>query len=150
MRTALQLVIALSLASTAAFANEHLKEIAGSAKTLHQEFLQIRTVLKSKDFSADTLRQNLTQIEPHLTQLRTLASKFEETKPALSGEVAKQWNTTKEMIELLNMFHQRKAELLQENPSKNRGLLRLEAERLAHRANVLHQSANRLASTLGM
>jgi hypothetical protein len=54
------------------------------------------------------------------------------------------WDLVKTKVELLNIFHTRKADLFNSDLDKNRNLVRALADGIAKRARMLQQTASKL------
>jgi cytochrome c556 len=143
------LAITLALTASAVFANDHLNQIAGTAKELQSDFSMMAQTLKNKNFAAEELKRELEALRGHVDQLKATADEFEAANPSLSGQHEKDWKLAKELIALVDIFHSQKAEMLNgDNPAKNRKMLKAQAEGLAKRSTVLRETALRLAQSL--
>lgn len=142
------LAMTLALTASAVFANDHLNQIAGTAKELQSDFSRMAQTLKNKNFAAEELKRELEALRGHVDQLKATAEEFEAANPNLTGQHEKDWKMAKELIALVDIFHSQKAELLNDNPAKNRKMLKAQAEGLAKRSTVLRDTALRLAQSL--
>jgi hypothetical protein len=145
MKTLPLFALTLALSAPAAFANDHLTKIAGHARDLATDYRKMSDTLKDKNFAPVELKQELQEAESTLTQVRTLLAEYTATNPQFSGVQLKDWKLTQDLVTLLELFHDRKNELLEEsNAQKKRGEIRAHSQGLLNRANMLEAAALRL------
>ena len=143
------LAMTLALTASAVLANDALTAITDHAKDLQGDYARMAQTLKNKDFALQDLQRDLNAIGEQLEQLQTLASQFEESAASLTDAQRKHWEGTKEVITLLDIFHDRKSEMLNgDNPRKKRKELKNEAERNAYRSSVLYDRASQLVEAI--
>lgn len=141
------LALTLALSATAALANDHMKEIAAEARELGSDYQKMAKTLKDKNFPERELLEELKLAETELEKIQGHMSAFQASKPALGPAQTKDWKTTQDLVQLLDIFHGRKAVLLEgDNPHKRRADLLAEAQALVTRANMLVQTATRLSA----
>ncbi len=122
------LALTLALTASAAFANDHMTQIAAEARELRSDYQKMTVTLKNKNFPERELQDELKLAEEELEKIRGHMTQFEASKPTLTPAQAKDWKTTQDLVVLLDIFHGRKAVLLEgDNPHKRRGELRAEA-----------------------
>mgnify|MGYP000873095469 CR=1 FL=1 len=145
-----KLLVTTVFTAAAVFANDHLNEIAGTAKQLESDFGVIARTLKNKKFATDELKRDVEAARPHVDRLKAAADQFEAANPSLSERQKAEWSKTKELIALVDIFHSRKSELLDSGAAaKNRKLLEAKAKGLVHRSTMLRESAQKLSQGLG-
>jgi hypothetical protein len=145
MKTIHTLALTLALSATAAMANDHLSQIRDHARSLEQEFRGIQMTVKSKDFQPEAVRSRLEAAGAGVEKLKELVAGVESSNSAVTANP--EWKRTKDLVTLLEVFHGRKADLLQGDPRKNRSMLKATAEGLAQRAAMLQKSAGKLLSS---
>jgi hypothetical protein len=140
------LALTLTLSASAALANDHLNQIATHARGLAEDYRKMTVTLKDKNFPASDLKQELQEADAELDKVKGLLSEFTATNPSFSGTQQKDWKMVQDLVKLLEIFQDRKTELLSgDNPHKQRKSIQAEAEALVTRASLLQQAALRLA-----
>ena len=148
MKHVLTLALTLTLSASAALANDHLNQIASHARGLAEDYRKMTVTLKDKKFPAADLKQELQEADAQLDKVKGLLSEFSATNPNFSGVQQKDWQMVQDLVKLLEVFQDRKVELLSgDNPHKQRKNIRNHAEALVTRASLLEQAALRLAGT---
>ena len=147
MKKMRNLAITLALSAVGAFANDHLTQIRDLAGTLEKEFRGIHVAVKDKNFNTADVRKRVEATDADVEKLKTLAADFETSSPSLA--TGPDWKTTKELVALIGIFHDQKSQLLEGDVTKNRGLLRGQADGLAKRAAMLQESAARMLKGAG-
>lgn len=145
MKTLRTLALTFAMSATAVMANDHLSQIRDHARSLEQEFRGIQTAVKSKDFQPDAVRSRLENTGAGVQKLKELVAGVESSSPNVAANP--EWQRTKDLVALLDIFHERKAELLGGDVKKNRSLMKATAEGLAMRAAMLEKSAGKLLSS---
>jgi hypothetical protein len=145
MNTIRRIALTLAVSATAALANDNLTQIRDHARSLEQEFRGMQTAVKSKNFQADELRGRLEATGAGVQKLKDLVAGVEASSPNVVSNP--EWKRTKDLVQLLDVFHGRKAELLQGDALKNRSMLKVTAQGLAERAVLLQKSADKLMSS---
>lgn len=147
MKTLPLFALTLALTAPAAFASDHLTQIAGHARELAADYRKMSDTLKNKNFAPAELKQELQESEAALTQIRALLADFSATSPQFNAAQHKDWQMTQDLVTLLGIFHERKNELLDEsNAQKKRAQIRAHSQGLVHRANMLEATVLRLTS----
>ncbi len=148
MKTISRIATVMVFAASAAFANDHLNQIATHARSLETEFRQLSVVLKSKNFDSGLVQSRLAAADLDIEKLKGLSAEFEQSHPQLGASGQSEWRQTKDLIHLIDLFHGAKSDLMNQNPYKNRSMLKAHADGLAQRAAGLQKVADRLAKTL--
>jgi hypothetical protein len=142
------LALTLALTASAAFANDHLTQVAAHARGLAEDYRKMTITLKDKTFAPAELQKELQAADSDLGKIKTLLAEYAATGPKWNAAQAKDWQLTQDLVVLLDIFHTRKSDLLTgDNPSKKRKEIRTEAQGLMTRATLLEQAAKRLASS---
>jgi hypothetical protein len=141
------MTVIFALTAAVALANEHLTQIRDHARQLEQDFQNIQSLVKNKNFDTADLQSRLGNTSESVAKLKTLMNEFESSSPHLTN--THDWKTTKDMATLIEIFHAQKIELASGDTRKNRAMLKSHAEGLAKRAALLHRSADNLAKTAG-
>ncbi len=121
-----------------------LRDLMSEARAFELQAREASQILKSKKFDVPTLQQALEKKGKTLGRLQGLATTYEASASKLTPAQQKNWETVKEKIKLLEIFHAAKNELAAEDPNKNRGLLRAHSQGLALRAEALQKSLQRM------
>jgi ABC-type transporter Mla subunit MlaD len=146
MKNITSLAMMLALSASAAFASDHLNQIANHARELATDYRKMTVTLKDKNFAAHELRQELKDADEALAQVKELVGQYEATQPNLNAAQQKEWKKLQDLVALLAIFQDRKNELLSDsNPQKQRKSAQAEAQALVTRATMLEQTARRLA-----
>ena len=143
-----QLAIATVLAASATFANEHLTQIRDQAGKLGQEFRDIGVTVKNKNFNTVEVQNRVNAIDTDIESLKKSAAEFEAANHSLTANGDKDWKLSKDIIHLIDVFHERKSQMLSGDPKKMRSLIRAQAEGLVKRASTLQETSNRLLRTI--
>ena len=143
-----QLAITTVLAASAAFANEHLTQIRDQAGKLGQEFRDIGVTVKNKNFNIVDVQNRVNAIDADIESLKKSAAEFEAAKHSLTANGDKDWKLSKDIIHLIDIFHEQKSQMLSGEPKKMRSLIQAQAEGLAKRASKLQETSNRLLRTI--
>ena len=142
-----QLAIATVLAASAAFANEHLTQIRDQAGKLAKEFRNIGVMVENKNFNTVEVQNRVNAIDADIESLKKSAAEFEAANHSLTANGDKDWKLSKDIIHLIDVFHEQKSQMLSGDPKKMRSLIRSQAEGLAKRASMLQETSNRLLRT---
>jgi hypothetical protein len=146
MKNVMTLALTLAISASAAFANDHLSQIASHARDLASDYRKMTVTLKNKNFPAADLRQELQDAEAEVSKLKALVDEYGATSPNLNDIQQKDWKQVQNLVKLLEVFQDRKSELLAgDNPHKQRNKIHAEAQALVTRATLLEQAALRLA-----
>ena len=143
-----QLAITTVLAASAAFANEHLTQIRDQAGKLGQEFRDIHVTVKNKNFNTVEVQNRVNAIDADIESLKKSAAAFEAAKHSLTANGDKDWKLSKDIIHLIDVFHEQKSQLLSGDPKKMRSMIRAQVDGLAKRASMLQETSNRLLRTI--
>ncbi len=137
------LTIAVGMAALPATADTQLfRGIVGDAANIESVAGTLAENLKNKRFDSSKLAVDVERLGAEIAKLRQDVETFDAS--ALSGPQQADWKLVKTKVELLTIFHDRKAELMKGDVAKNRALLRSHAKGIATRARLLQQTANRL------
>ena len=141
-----QLFITTALAASTVFANDHLTQIRDHAGRLGKEFLDIQTALKDKQFNVAEMQGRINTIDGDIENLKKLSAQFEEANP--SKRASKDWMQAQEVLTLINMFHERKSQMLGADARSMRTQIQDHAKNLAIRALFLEKTTIRLLKTM--
>jgi cell division septum initiation protein DivIVA len=143
------LALSVALTASSAFANGHLDQVAAHARELAADYKKMVETLRNKNFPVSELRQELQDAEEALAKVKDLLAEFQAANPGIATAQPKDWKLTQDLVTLLDIFHDRKAELLSgDNPWKKRTSIRNEAQGLVTRATMLEQAVLRLARSV--
>lgn len=146
MKTLQYLAMTVTLTASSAFASEHLNQVASHAREMAADYKKMTETLKNKNFPVAELRQEIQDAEEALEKVKTLLAEFQSAHPSVAAAQSKDWKLTQDLVTLLGIFHDRKAELLSgDNPHQKRSSIRNEAQGLVTRATMLEQAVMRLA-----
>lgn len=147
MKRMTTLAVTLALSAAAALANDHMTQIATEARELASDYRKMTATLKDKNFPERELQEELKAADVELEKIRGHMAQFEAAKLTLTPAQAKDWKRVQDLVLLLDVFHGRKAVLLEgDNPHRRRNELRAEAQALLTRATGLAETARRLSS----
>lgn len=148
MKTIRTLALTLAFTASAAFANDHLTQIAGHARELAQDYGKMTQTLKNKNFAPQELLQQVQAVDADVAKIKTLLGEFAATNPEFSALQAKDWKLTQDLVVLLDVFHNRKTELLSgTNAQQDRKKILAESQAVVTRATMLEKAALRLAGS---
>ncbi len=143
------IALGLIAAAPAVFANDQLHQIANQAKDLERDYRQMNFNLKSKTVNFEKLRTELNKIDSDIDRLKQLTAEFDASNPGMHAAVEKQWASVKMIVQLIDIYHDNKTELLNgQNPEKNVQMLRIYADGLAKRATLLHQTTAKVIQAM--
>lgn len=146
MKTVKTLALTLALTASAAFANDHMTQIAAEARELAADYKKMTITLKDKNFPERELQEELKVAEMELEKIQAHMVQFGALGLTLTPAQVKDWKTAQDLVQLLDVFHGRKSVLLEGgDPHKNRAQLLAEAQGLLTRANMLADVAKRLS-----
>jgi cytochrome c556 len=134
-----------SLIATAAFAASPtpIADIVSNAKTVQTEATALKTMLKSRQVDVEQVQQKTASLGETVSRMKQLVTEYEAANP--SAAQTKAWNDVKLRIELIDVFHNNKSQLLsQEDVARNRDMLRAKADGIARRAAGILQAATSL------
>lgn len=145
--TAMTMVLAAMTATAsepAPATSSPLRDLMSEARAFEVQAREASQILKNKKFDVPALQQALEKKGETLSRLQGLATAYEASASQLTPAQQKDWETVKERIKLLEIFHATKNELTAKDPNKNRRLLRTHAQGLALRAEALQKSLQRM------
>jgi hypothetical protein len=146
MKHLMTLAMTLTMTASAAWADDHMNQIANHARDLATDYRKMTVTLKDKKFPPQDLQQELKEADAALAKVKDLVADYAATNPSLNAVQQKDWKMVQDLVALLTLFQNRKAELLAgDNPHKKRGVIQGEALGLVTRATLLEQTALRLA-----
>jgi hypothetical protein len=147
MKTMNALALTLAITASAAFANDHMTQIAAEARELASDYKKMTITLQDKNFPERELQEELKVAEIELEKIQGHMGQFSEAAPILNAAQVKDWKTAQDLVQLLDIFHGRKSVLLEGgDPHTNRAKLLAEAQALLTRANMLADVAKRLSA----
>jgi hypothetical protein len=79
-----------------------------------------------------------------MAALHELIAEFEATNPQFSAAEGAQWKLVKEKVQILEIFHDQKKKLANEDFERNRNLIRAHANGVAMRAERLQRTLAQL------
>jgi len=145
MNTMKNLALTLAFTASAAFANDHVTQAATQARELAADYRKMTLTLKDKNFATQELQQELKEADDALAKIKTLLADYGATNPQLNAAQQKEWKRAQDLMALLEVFHGRKANLLEgDNPHKRRTAILQEAQALVTRADLLEKAVQRL------
>ncbi len=148
MKTLSSIALTLALTASAAFANDHLTQIAGHARELAADYGKMTQTLKNKNFAPAELQQELQAADSDLGTIKTLMAEYAATEPKLNAAQAKDWKLTQDLVVLLDVFQTVKSELLAgDSPTSKRKEIQAHSQGLVTRAKMLEKTAMRLAGS---
>lgn len=139
-----QLAVTAALAASAAFASDHLAQMRDQAGKLGRAFRDIGVMVEKKNFNTEEVQNRVNMVDADIESLKRLASEFEGANPSLAANSNKDWKLAKDLVHLIDIFHEQKSEILRGDPKKQRSLLRGHAKGLARRAFMLQETSDRL------
>jgi hypothetical protein len=142
-----KLAFTLAFATTAAFASEHLTQAQDYARSLTQEFRAIHQATKAKTFSPADVQNHINTTTETLGKLKATVAEYEAANPAAANNP--EWGKAKQLVTLLEIFHNNKLQLLQGNATKNRSQIGNHAKGLVVRSEMLQQATERMLKTQG-
>jgi len=147
MTTIRTFAVGIAFTATAVFANDQLAQMRDHARELESEFRGLHTAVKAKSVQEAELRNRLEAAGANVDRLKAMAEQVEASHAGLvQGE---DWKRARQVITLLDIFHDQKEKLVADGIGRNRGLIKAHAEGLAKRAAMLHESMTRMLGTAG-
>jgi septal ring factor EnvC (AmiA/AmiB activator) len=145
MKTTMTLLAGLALTAVAAMADSNVyRSIIGDAANIEQDAHGISHDLKSKNFDAARVKSEIEALGKDIAKLKKDVEDFDSKAAELTGAKKADWEMVKTKAQLLLILYDRKAELLMEDPAKNRAVVRSLAAGIAQRADMLQKTAGRL------
>lgn len=121
------------------------KGIIGDAAVIQRDAEEISKHLKSKSADYSEVKTKIETLGKDIAALRKDVQEFDAAHPGLSEQQKKDWELVKTKSELLLIFYDQKAKLVESGDiKKNRSMLRAHANGIAKRAAMLQQTASRL------
>ena len=137
--------LCLTVLATLVSADTRLADIKTNADQLKKESERVALLLKAKQPDAQAIREGITAMGGEIETLDGLVVQITEASPEFVLRGSTDWDLLKMQVQLLSVFHNAKAELMNaDDMKKNRSTLRAYAEGLATRAGSLRQTAQRL------
>lgn len=147
MKNTLFALSLVAFGSSFAFADSRFADIRSHAARVEQENREMARLLKSKQWDNSQLQAKLEATGQDLDKIKALVAELEGASDSLSPSARKDWDLLRQKVQLLEIFHGAKKDLLSSgNVAKQRALLRAHAEGVAKRAAMLQQTAGRLAT----
>lgn len=147
MKNTLFALSLVAFGSSFAFADSRFADIRSHAARVEQENREMARLLKSKQWDNSQLQAKLEATGQDLDKIKALVAELEGASDSLSPSARKDWDLLRQKVQLLEIFHGAKKDLLSSgNAAKQRALLRAHAEGVAKRAAMLQQTAGRLAT----
>lgn len=135
------------LGAVGASADTRFEEIAAKARLVQTHAQEVEMGLKNKkSIEEATIKNKLDAVGAEIKQMQSLVADLETSQPG--NLPAAQWQLLKEKVQLLAIFHERKAELAGD-VQRNRSLLRAHAKGTVIRASKLQQTATSLRQASG-
>ena len=145
MKTTMTLLAGLALTAAAAMADSGVyRSIIGDAANIEQDAHAISHDLKSKTFDTARVKSEIEALGKDIAKLKKDVEDFDSKAAELTGSKKADWEMVKTKVQLLLIIYDRKAELLMEDPAKNRAVVRSLAAGIAQRADMLQKTAGRL------
>lgn len=145
MKTTLTLLAGLALTAAAAMADSSVyRSIIGDAANIEQDAHAISLDLKSKNFDAARVKSEIEALGKDIAKLKKDVEEFDSRAAEMTAAKKADWEMVKTKAQLLVILYDRKAELLMEDPAKNRGVIRSLAAGIAQRADMLQKTAGKL------
>lgn len=146
MKTTLSVLAALSLTAMSAMADSKVfRGIVGDAANIQRDAQAISQHLKAKNADHAAVKAKIEELGKDIATLRKDIAEFESTHPNLTPAQKKDWEAVKMKAEMLTIFYDRKAEMMNSGEmAKNRSMIRAHADGIAKRAELLQQTASRL------
>lgn len=141
-----KLFITTALAASTVFANDHMIQIRDHAGKLGKEFQDIQATLKNKQFNVADVQRKVETIDGDIESMKKLSAQFEVANPSMTTN--KDWMQAKEVLTLINMFHEQKSQMLTADAKAMRTQIRAQAQNLAIRALFLEKTYIRLLKTM--
>ena len=147
MKTITTFAMTLALTASAAFANDHMIQVAAEARELASDYKKMTITLKDKNFPERELQEELKAAENELEKIEGHMMEFSVAALTLTPSQSKDWKLAQDLVKLLDIFHGRKSVLLEGgDPHKKRSAILAEAQALLTRANTLADVAKRLSA----
>jgi len=145
MKSFLTLTLCLALSAITAMADSQaFRTIIGDAANIERDAAALSRDLKVKAFDVGRVKSDAEALGKDIASLRSDVEALEGNLSSLSPQQQKDWDLIKTKVQLLTVFYDRKAELLESDPGKNRSMIRAHADGIAKRAKMLQETANRL------
>jgi hypothetical protein len=134
------ITVALAANNTAATPFE---EIASRAVDIQKDASWMRQHLKAKQFDRQLLEERSNAVEQNIVRLKELVASLDAS--AVPAGQQEKFELMKTKVELLDIFHGKKKELLtQGDLARNRAWLRAHADGIAKRAGMLQKTASQM------
>jgi hypothetical protein len=145
MKSILTLTLCLAMSAATALADSQaFRAIIGDAANIERDAAALSRDLKVKAFDVSRVKSDVEALGKDIASLRSDVEALEGNLSSLSPQQQKDWDLIKTKVQLLMVFYDRKADLLQSDPGKNRSMIRAHADGIAKRAKMLQETANRL------
>jgi len=145
MTRALTITACLALSSLAGWADSKaFRSILGDAANIEKDAAAIQADLKTKSFDAGKAKREIDDLGRDIATLRKDVEAIDANLASLTDEQKKDWELVKTKVQLLTIFYDQKAELMNSDLAKNRTMVRALAAGIAKRAEMLQQTVNRL------
>jgi len=145
MKTTMTLLAGLALTAAAAMADSGVyRSIIGDAANIEQDAHAISLDLKSKNFDATRVKSEIEALGKDIAKLKKDVEEFDSRATEMTAAKKADWEMVKTKAQLLLILYDRKAELMMEDPAKNRGVIRSLAAGIAQRADMLQKTAGKL------
>lgn len=141
----LTLLLAAALA-VPAYSDSRFTGIGEDAGKIHLDATQLSRNLKAKVVDESKVKADITALGENILKLRKDVESMDASLDSLTSAQKKDWELIKTKVQLLNIFYDRKTELLAGDFKKNRSMLRVHADGIAKRAALLRETAMKMKS----
>ena len=142
----LTLLFALSALAVPAYSDARFAGIGEDAGKIHSDAAELSKDLKSKTVDESKVKADIAALGDDIIKLRKDVETIDASLNSLTAEQKKDWELIKMKVQLLNIFYDRKTELLSGDLKKNRSMLRAHADGIARRAAMLRDTAMKMKS----
>ena len=143
-KSILMLITCAALALPSVHQAKSFDSIATDAAKIQRDAEELSNNLKAKTVDEAKVKADITALGDDIIKLRKDVETIDASASSFNEVQKKDWELVKTKVQLLNIFYDRKAELMSQDFRKHRSLLRAHAKGIAKRAAMLQQTASRL------
>ena len=144
MKQLLTWIAAAALALPAMASPQDFRAIIGDAANIQRDAEKLSRDLKQKSLDQTQVKQDITSLNADVTKLKQDVTELDGKLGEMSAAQKKEWELVKTKVQLLSIFHERKAGMLDVDIDKNRSMIRALSQGIASRARMLQATIVRL------
>jgi len=142
----LTILFAIATLALPAYSDTRFSVIGEDAGKIQLDATELSKDLKAKVLDESKVKADIAALGQDIIKLRKDVETIDASLNSLTAEQKKDWELIKTKVQLLNIFYDRKTDLLQGDLKKNRSMLRAHADGIAKRAALLRETAMKMKS----